>query len=227
MICKPHEEKMIIWTCMRTGGTVLINHLTINDTQWRKKLPSEFPELGLTKGEYGKIWNYEHLNPNNPGQWNNWIDAVTKYNLYTKIYNRPWPDSFYKTISSANQNHVILYRENSFDRLLSHWFRTECLSLDKKSIDLKPIDVHLCIRWEHSARTHFAKVVETVADYQAISYEDIFIRKDLEKMDKVFPGIDHSLLVKSERYDYWPLYERMENYQELREEVSKLPTFHF
>lgn len=218
---------MIIWTCMRTGGTVLINHLMTNDTSWKENLPSEFPEIGLTKSEYGQIWSYDNLNPYKPDQWKNWVDAVTKYNFYTKIYDRHWTDPFYKTMATEKQKHVILYREDAFTRLLSYWFRTKCLSPDKKSYTLAPINVDLCMLWEYSARRHFNKVKEFVPDYQAISYEDIFVRKDLEKINKVFPGVDHSLLLKSERYDYWPLYQHLENYGELKKEVSQLPAFSF
>lgn len=219
---------MIIWTCMRTGGTVLINHLMKQDNTWRDSLPDYFSNAQISKKEYGKLWSYDKLNPNQEkSEWTNWANEIDYYKLYTKIYDRNYNNDFYKAIaqSTKNSKHIILYRENSFERAVSNFFRDNCLSLDKKTITIKDINVDLCLSFEISVRNHFMNAIRFLDSYEAISYEDIFIRKDIEKLNKIFPNIDHMRLFESQRYDYHNRYEEMGNYEELREKFSKFPKF--
>ena len=227
---------MIIWTSMRTGGTVLIHNL-FKEYVVKNRLNKKAGELlGLRGDEYFKIWSSQFIRED--GFSLDFVDAVADLDLTIKVYDRRMEPSFYHHFIKRTRHlkHVVLFRESSYDRLVSSWFRTRIAIHDKtKQIDWiddsvfdTPMHTYSLIKMEKESRDHYSMAISSLnsfgVEYSQVSYEDIYVRKNRPKVLEIFPGIDQGLFEKS-RYDYHKIYHKLGGQEELKKALADLPKF--
>ena len=227
---------MIIWTSMRTGGTVLMHNL-FEEYVVKNRLDKKACELlGLHRNEYFKIWSSQFIRKD--GFSLDFVDAVADLDLTIKVYARTMEPSFYHHFIKRTRHlkHVVLFRESSYDRLVSSWFRTRIAIHDKTkqiewiddSVFDTPMHTYSLIEMEKESRDHYSMAISSLnsfgVEYSQVSYEDIYVRKNRPKVLEIFPGIDQGIFEKP-RYDYHKIYHKLGGGEELKKALADLPKF--
>jgi len=221
---------------MRTGGTVLMHNL-FKEYVYKNRLNEKAVKLlGLRKDEYSKIWSTQFVNEN--GFSLDYVDAVSSLDLTIKVYDRRMDPSFYHHFIKRTRHlkHVVLFRESSYDRLVSNWFRSTIAIHDKTkrtdwiddSVFDTPMHTYSLIKMEKEVREHYSLAISLLnsfgVEYSQVSYEDIYVRKNKPKVLGIFPGIDQGIFEKS-RYDYHKIYHKLQGQEELKKALADLPKF--
>lgn len=195
---------MIVWAAQRTGSSQLMNWLYPHyKFKLKESLPIPFPNLELFNPDIGAC---RGLN----------IETVLKQDLLAKVH----PDStdwdIIKQIveHSKSHKHVLLYRKNTYDRILS------------KMVFSRNFDIDYLIVNEIVAREKYSYIVDKLNPH-IISYEDIYIKKDKKLLMKIFPDLNPETLFNTKRDDnfYNENNIKYNEFRELKYAVSQLPEF--
>jgi hypothetical protein len=190
---------MIIWAAQRTGSSQLMRWLyPYYPFSLAESLPIPFPNLELFSSTIGACRGLD-------------IKEVLKQDLLCKLHPdvEKW-DTIKKIVRhSGNHKHVILYRENTYERLLSQmWMNNN-------------FDVDFHIVREIASRKRYQYIADHL-NPDIITYEDLYLNKNKSVLTRVFPQCDTDRLFNTKRYTFHKNYG--EN-AELREAVERLPNF--
>lgn len=190
---------MIIWAAQRTGSSQLMAWLyPYYPFRLAESLPTPFPNLELFSSTIGACRGLD-------------IKEVLKQDLLCKVHPdmEEW-DTIKEIVKhSQNHKHVILYRKNTYERLLSQmWLNNN-------------FDVDTHIVREIASRKRYQYIVDHL-DADVITYEDLYLNKNKSVLTQVFPGCNTDKLFNTNRYTDHKNYG--EN-TELRKAVERLPNF--
>lgn len=190
---------MIVWAAQRTGSSNLMTWLYSHyNFKLKKSLPTPFPNLELFNPDIGAC---RGLN----------IEIVLKQDLLAKVH----PDitewnTLKRIVEHSNAHkHILLYRKNTYDRILSQMWLNNNFD----------IDYHIEI--EITTRKKYQYIIDKLNPH-ILSYEDIYIRKDENLLTKIFPDLNPEWLLNTKKYN-----NRYDEFRELKDAVSQLPEFTF
>lgn len=222
---------MIVWAAQRTGSSTLMNWIYKSDLKYKNISSynlkyidkSEFPNLEIFNSNHGY---YRNCITNNIS-----LNEIFKQDFCCKIHPEYFDYTFIENVinNSGHHKHLILYRENTFERILSNHYALINRNFDdtlKKEYKVTPIPIDWFIKCEKNNRKKYKFILEK-SGADVISYEDIYVRKNIDLLKSIFPNFDVKNLLEKKRYKNHKRYSEIEGISELKKACDKLGDFKF
>lgn len=218
---------MIVWAGQRTGSSTLMWWLYDCDLRMKG-----IDKYDLKNGSDIPFPNLEIFNPNH-GVYRNGgnLKEIFEQDFITKIHPEWCTDEFILDVieNSKNHQHVILYRESAYDRLLSDHYaqiNSEYNNSEKGKATYRTdkVNVKKAIKSEIYLRKKYKFILDNISA-TCISYEQIYEENDLEILNKVFPGFNYPELFKRPRYPISKRYNEILGKEELEAACLELGSF--
>ena len=218
---------MIIWAGTRTGSSTLLNWLYRCDLRDRG-----IDKYDLKNTESMPFDNLEVFNNIHGAYRNNSdLEQILRQDFVMKIHPEFCTNEFISDIVkySKNHRHIILYREDSYARLLSlHYAKINNeyygSKKGKSTYRTDKVEVRRLIDEEKSLRRKYRYIL-SLTKGECISYEKLYVEKDERTLREMFPTYNLNPLLTMERYSVSKRYDEILGKEKLEAECLKLGRF--